>query len=136
MRFRAKGYTRLLAPFGASDASSKFVRPEEKSHRVLRRGRMGTTTAQVNVDMHNTVTEELISARRLWTAVLLNAVEDWRTGTLRARREAQVFLFENDEDFEMVCTAAGLDSNDFRVRLLKVGRRVAMRAPVSLCFAT
>jgi len=97
---------------------------------------MGTMTAQVKVDMHNTVTEELISARRLWTAVLLNAVEDWRTGTLRARREAQEFLFENDEDFEMVCTAAGLDSNDFRVRLLKVGPRIEMRAPFSLSFAT
>ena len=97
---------------------------------------MGTMTAQVNVDMHNTVTEELISARRLWTAVLLNAVEDWRTGTLRARREAQVFLFENDEDFEMVCTAAGLDSNDFRARLLKIGRRVEPRVPFSLYFAT
>jgi hypothetical protein len=97
---------------------------------------METMTAQVNVDTRNTVTEELISARRLWTAVLLNAVEDWRTGTLRARREAQVFLFENDEDFEMVCSAAGLDSNDFRIRLLKIGRRVEMRAPFSLCFAT
>jgi len=97
---------------------------------------MGTMTAQVSSAMHNTVTEELISARRLWTAVLRNAVEDWRNGTLRARREAQGPLFENDEDFEMVCTAAGLDSHDFRVRLLKVGRLVEARAPFSLCFAT
>ena len=97
---------------------------------------MGTMTAQLSSEMHNTVTEELISARRLWTAVLLNAVEDWRTGPLRARREAQEFLFDSGEDFEMVCTAAGLDSKDFRVRLLKIGRMVEARAPFSVSFAT
>jgi hypothetical protein len=53
-----------------------------------------------------------------------------------ARAKPRDFLFENDEDFEMVCTAAGLDSHDFRVRLLKVGRLVEARAPFSLCFAT
>jgi len=94
-----------------------------------------TSTAQGNVDMHNNVTEELISARRLWTAVILNAVEDWRNGTLRARREAQEFLFDNDEDFTMVCTAAGLDSFDFRARLLKIGHRVEMHTPFKLNFA-
>jgi hypothetical protein len=96
---------------------------------------MDTSTAQGNVDMHNNVTEELISARRLWTAVLLNAIEDWRNGTLRARREAQEFLFENDQDFEMVCTAAGVDSYDFRTRLLKIGSRVEMRNTLRLNFA-
>jgi hypothetical protein len=95
---------------------------------------MDTNTAQGNVEMHNNVTEELISARRLWTAVLLNAVEDWCNGTLRARREAQEFLFENDQDFEMVCTATGLDSYDFRTRLLKI-RRVEMRNTFRLNFA-
>jgi hypothetical protein len=96
---------------------------------------MDTSTAQGNVEMHNNVAQELISARRLWTAVLLNAVEDWRNGTLRARREAQEFLFENDQDFEMVCTAAGLDSYDFRTGLLKIGSRVEMRTPFHLNFA-
>jgi|HubBroStandDraft_2_1064218.scaffolds.fasta_scaffold111125_2 hypothetical protein len=93
-------------------------------------------TAQASVEMHNAVTEEMISARRLWTAVLINAVEDWRNGSLRARREAQEFLFDNDEDFEMDCTVAGLDCNDFRTRLLKIGRRVEARAPFSCSFAT
>jgi hypothetical protein len=97
---------------------------------------MGNMTAQVSVEMHNAVTEEMISARRLWTAVLLNAVEDWRNGSLRARREAQEFLFDNDEDFEMVCTAAGLDSGDFRTRLSRLGSRVAAQVPFSFSFAT
>jgi hypothetical protein len=51
-------------------------------------------------------------------------------------REAQEFLFDRKEDFEMVCTAAGLDSGDFRVQLLKIGHRVEMRTPFSPCFAT
>jgi hypothetical protein len=93
-------------------------------------------TAQVNCEMPNTVSEELISARRWWTAVLLNAVEDGRNGTLRAEREAQEFIFASGEDLEMVCTAAGLDSCDFRVSLLKIGRPVEARTPFSHCFAT
>jgi hypothetical protein len=83
-------------------------------------------TAQGHADSCNTVTEELISERRLWTAVLVNAVEDWRSGTLRARREAQEFLFDSDKDFEMVSSAAGLDWNNFRVPILKIGRQTQM----------
>jgi len=83
-------------------------------------------TAQVYGNDLNTVTEGLISERRLWTAVLVNAIDDWRTGTLRARREAQDFLFNNDEDLDMVCSGAGLDWSDFRMRLSKVGTLVGM----------
>jgi hypothetical protein len=49
---------------------------------------MGITTARGHADSYDAVTQELISKRRLWTAVLVHAVEDWRSGTLRARREA------------------------------------------------
>jgi len=55
------------------------------------------------------------------------AVNDWRNGTLRARRKAQEFLFENDKDFEMVCAGAGLEPGDFRTRLLKIGQRIEMQ---------
>jgi hypothetical protein len=73
------------------------------------------------MESHDTVTEDLIAERRLWTAVVVSAVEEWRTGTLRARREAQQFLFESKDDFELVCAGAGLDPNDMRSRLKKVG---------------
>jgi hypothetical protein len=43
---------------------------------------------------------------------------------LRARQEAQQFLFENKQDFELVCAGAGLDPNDMRMRLMKIGRMV------------
>ena len=88
---------------------------------------METTTVSTN--SQNDMTEESILERRLWTAVIVKAVEDWQTGTLRARREAQKFLFEDEADFVEVCGLAGLDPHSFRVKLLKVGRRIEMQGP-------
>lgn len=74
-------------------------------------------------------TEELISERRLWTAVLVLAVEDWRQGSVRKRREAEQFLFEEEKNFQQVCAGAGLDPSDFRTRLLKIGRKSNLEMP-------
>jgi hypothetical protein len=87
---------------------------------------MGKMSAQIYGDTQDTVTEGLIAERRLWTAVLVHAVKEWRKSTLRARREAQDFLFQNDKDVEMVCSSAGLDGSDFRSRLLRIGCKVPM----------
>jgi len=46
-----------------------------------------------------------------------------------ARREAQLFLFEDNEDFQAVCGSAGLDPATLRARLLKIGKRVHMQGP-------
>ena len=78
------------------------------------------------------MTEDLIGENRLWTAVIVNAVDDWRYGTLRARREAQTFLFEDHDDFENVCSRAGLDAESFRGKLLKIGRRIEMEGALTL----
>ena len=72
-------------------------------------------------------TEGLIGERRLWTAVLIQAVEEWQTGTLRKRREAQTFLFDDSENLGRVCAGAGLDPERFRSKLLKIGQKVAMQ---------
>jgi len=48
------------------------------------------------------------SGRRLWTAVLLQALQDWQSGNVRRKHEAEQFLFESGADFNRVCTAAGL----------------------------
>jgi hypothetical protein len=95
-------------------------------------GNMEGMSSQVFLDTQSNVTEDLISERRLWTAVIVNAVEEWRGGTLRARREAQEFLFDSDADFEMVCAGAGLNAEDFRRRLLKIGRRIEMEGALQL----
>jgi hypothetical protein len=78
---------------------------------------------------HDDVTEECISERRLWMAVIVMAVEDWCKGTLRARREAQSFLFDDNADFHAVCASAGLNPAALQSRLLKIGQRVQMHGP-------
>jgi hypothetical protein len=77
------------------------------------------------------VTEECIAERHLWTAVITRALEDWRTGTLRQRRAAQKFLFDEDNDFVSVCASAGLDPTSLRSQLSKIGRRINMEGPWS-----
>jgi hypothetical protein len=62
--------------------------------------------------------------KSLWTAALVKAVEDWRFGTLRCRREAQEFLFENDNDFHTVCANAGLGPVSLRAKLLTIGKKL------------
>ena len=61
--------------------------------------------------------DEQFAERRLWTAVLLQAMEDWRSGNMRRQREAAEFLFESREDFERACAGAGLDSGALRSKL-------------------
>jgi hypothetical protein len=90
-------------------------------------GNILSTSAHSEISM----TEEAISERRLWTAVLVTAVEDWRRGTLRAKRSAQKFLFEDDRDFTEVCAGAGIDPSSFRMKLTKIGRQIEMTGPWS-----
>jgi hypothetical protein len=92
---------------------------------------MAANNTQVLPLTQNAITEDSIGENRLWTAVIVKAVEDWRMGTLRARREAQKFLFDDDRDFFQVCASAGLDPGVFRSKLLKVGRRIAMQGAYS-----
>ncbi len=77
----------------------------------------------------NEVSEDCVSERRLWTAVVACALQDWRTGTLRERREAQQFIFEDHADFENACSLAGIDRESLCSRLLKIGQKVAMEGP-------
>jgi len=52
--------------------------------------------------------EENLSDRRLWTAVLLQALEDWKSGNMRLQRGAENFFFQSGDDFARVCRGAGL----------------------------
>jgi hypothetical protein len=50
-----------------------------------------------------------ISGRRLWSAVLLQALDDWKSSNTRRRSEAEKFLFNSEKDFIKVCQGAGLE---------------------------
>jgi hypothetical protein len=61
--------------------------------------------------------------RRLWTAVLLQAISEWQAGPVRVSRAAQQFLFEAQEDFAMVCEGAGLEPSRLREKLAGLPKR-------------
>lgn len=92
---------------------------------------MGGNAIPMRFSSQQEVTEQSIGERRLWTAVLIQAVQDWRKGTLRARREAQHFLFEDDAEFDRVCASAGMEPGSLRSKLLKIDHRIHMEGPSS-----
>jgi hypothetical protein len=69
------------------------------------------------------------SERRIWTAVLLQALEDWRYGNLRRQREAEKFFFDSQEDFTAVCRRAGLEPSSVLAKLQRM--RVAVPKPLA-----
>jgi hypothetical protein len=60
------------------------------------------------------------AARRLWNAVLLQAVEDWRSSNARRRNDAESFFFRCKRDLDCVCSGAGIDARSLQSRLAKV----------------
>lgn len=60
--------------------------------------------------------------RRLWTAVLLQAVMDWQSHNVRAHREAERFLLQRPTDLEAVCHRAGLNPDAFQSKLRRLRR--------------
>ncbi len=56
----------------------------------------------------------------MWKAVIARTVQEWLSGPLRSRREAEAYLFEDEEDFRTVCYAAGMDPSALRVRLCRL----------------
>ena len=61
-----------------------------------------------------------ISDRRLWTAVLLQALEDWKSTNRRRQTEAETFLFASGPDFDHVCLAAGLAPKSVLAKLQRM----------------
>jgi hypothetical protein len=64
--------------------------------------------------------ERVIEEQKLWCAVIANSVEDWIYGPLHRQREAEHYLFEDEDDFHMVCFSAGMDPTYFRERLKRI----------------
>lgn len=75
--------------------------------------------------------EQPFCEQKLWVAVLTQALEDWHRNRLRAKREAEHFLFENQKDFEIVCAGAGINASGFRAQLFRL-RGTQNLTPLSL----
>jgi hypothetical protein len=61
--------------------------------------------------------------QRLWRAVIASTVEEWVSGPLRKKREAEQFLFADNQDFKTVCYSAGINPENLRARLEKIRSR-------------
>ena len=64
---------------------------------------------------------------RLWQAVLVNTIEEWVSGPLRLRREAEEFLFNSEADFRLVCASAGMNPEYLQSRLTRLRKQSAVR---------
>jgi hypothetical protein len=71
-------------------------------------------------EMAQATKQDLTTESLLWRAVIASAVQDWLSGPLRVKREAERYLFENSRDLSLVCESAGMDVTRLRARLNKL----------------
>ena len=69
-----------------------------------------------------------IAEQKLWRAVIARTVEEWIRGPIRRQREAEQFLFQDDDDYRTVCFSAGIDPGNLRDRLEKFRSRTNAEA--------
>jgi hypothetical protein len=55
--------------------------------------------------------------KRLWQAVIVTAIQEWISGPLRSKRQAEEYLFQDQKDFPAVCQSAGMDAGRLRAKL-------------------
>src|ERR1700680_971865 len=76
--------------------------------------------------------QELTTETLLWRGVIARTIQDWLSGPLRPKREAERYLFENSVDLSLVCQSAGIDVGQLRKCLNKVrGRTLRDLLPVA-----
>lgn len=61
-----------------------------------------------------------LAESRLWQAVIVSTIQDWISGPLRLKRQAEEYLFADNSDFPAVCQSAGMDANQLRRKLLRL----------------
>ena len=61
-----------------------------------------------------------IAESRLWQAVIVVTIQDWISGPLRLKRQAEEYIFSEGSDFPTVCQSAGMDANQLRRKLLRL----------------
>ena len=74
-------------------------------------------------DMASVTKQEPRTVARLWRGVIAKTIQDWLSGPLRPKREAERYLFTNSPDLSLVCASAGIDVLKLRTCLNKVRGR-------------
>ena len=82
----------------------------------------------MSLAMLQNVEVEETAEQKLWRAVIASTVEEWINGPLRKQREAEQFLFMDNEDYRTVCFSAGINPENLRGRLEKIRTRQVAEA--------
>jgi hypothetical protein len=69
---------------------------------------------------------EMTAETLLWRRVIARTIQDWISGPLGYKREAERYLFENSADLSSVCGSAGIDVLRMRTCLNKVRGRTLL----------
>jgi hypothetical protein len=77
----------------------------------------------MSVTMLQSVEIDESAVQKLWRAVIATTVEEWVNGPLRQKREAEQFLFSDNQDYRTVCFSAGINPENLRARLEKIRSR-------------
>ena len=82
--------------------------------------------------MMSVADEQLTTEKRMWRVVIARTIQDWLSKPLRAKREAERYLFENSADLSWVCESAGIRVEQLRLCLNRVrGRRLCDLLPMA-----
>jgi hypothetical protein len=76
--------------------------------------------------------EETVPEERVWQAVIVSTIQEWMSGPERQSREAEQFLFCDENDFSAVCESAGMDPRRLRERLVRLRTKLAIRPDSNL----
>ena len=77
----------------------------------------------MSATMTTDVAVQETAEQNLWRAVIVRTVEEWISGPLRRKREAEEFLFRDNQDYRTVCYSAGINPEDLRRRLERIRTR-------------
>jgi hypothetical protein len=66
-----------------------------------------------------------VGESRLWQAVIVSAILDWKSGPLRLKCRAGDYLFRDETDFPLICHLAGMDPGHLRAKLRKLRGQVS-----------
>jgi hypothetical protein len=93
---------------------------EPKTNRRNKQRKNGGNMTATNLQ-HAEIEES--GVQKLWRAVIVSTVQEWISGPLRKKREAEEFLFRDNRDYRTVCYSAGINPEDLRRRLEKIRTR-------------
>jgi hypothetical protein len=120
MSLQASDLGHLPAHWNPSCLYPKRVADEIAGNRRAERGEQG---GNMSVTMLQCREVEETAEQKLWRAVIATTVEEWVSGPLRRKREAEQFLFSDNQDFQTVCFSAGINPENLRTRLEKIRSR-------------